>query len=41
MSKYLAIGTMGFLMGMKYRQMGRRKCMCLLKKHLKRMMLMP
>lgn len=40
MNKYLTIGALGFFMGMKYRQWGRRNCICFLKKHMHRMMRM-
>lgn len=36
MSKYLWIGAAGFLMGMKYRQLGRRRCVRLMRKALSR-----
>ena len=38
MNKYLAMGMLGFLMGMKYRQMGRHGCLCMLKKQMRRAM---
>ena len=38
MNKYLTIGALGFLAGMKYRQWGRRRCVCFLKRHLQRLM---
>lgn len=38
MNKYFMIGTLGFLMGMKYRQLGRRRCMAYLRRQIQRMM---
>lgn len=38
MNKYLAMGALGFLMGVKYRQMGRRGCLCMLKKQMRRVL---
>lgn len=38
MSKYLTMGAIGFLVGMKYHQLGRRRCMAYLRRQIQRMM---
>ncbi len=38
MSKYLIIGAAGFLMGMKYRQLGKKRCLRMLKTRMQRML---
>jgi len=39
MSKYLLIGAAGFLMGFKYRQLGKRRCLRFMKKYARQLML--
>lgn len=38
MSKYLLIGAAGFLMGVKYRQSGKRRCLRFIKKYARQLM---
>ncbi len=38
MSKYLLMGAAGFLMGVKYRQYGRRRCLRFMKKYARQLM---
>ena len=38
MSKYLLIGAAGFLMGVKYRQLGKRRCLRFIKKYARQLM---
>ena len=38
MSKYLIIGAAGFLMGMKYRQLGKKRCLRFLKARVQSML---
>lgn len=38
MSKYLLIGAAGFLMGVKYRQLGKRRCLRIMKKYARQLM---
>lgn len=38
MSKYLLIGAAGFLMGVKYRQLGKRRCLRFMKKYARQLM---
>lgn len=41
MSKYLMIGALGFCAGMKYRQLGKRRCLSQMKRMLRRVTALP